>query len=574
MKNRDPYAIWARVLLDRFFGCHMAVQRTRLMVTRELLDEEFAHHGGAAAFVEAVTKGPAVMSGKGLSLHDTALNLWSVWEALSGSGRTLFDLPDGAPPYLPHLGILCLGWTIEDDDLAANAFYDRLENIVPDHGLDTNHLREWRRLWDGLKNWTANLEGKRGIFEVELLGRLAHVGIPLSQVLFTGPRIARLPEFFATTGLAGMARAGVVSDAHVRNVVADNQHVANQHLGRGMVREILGENELGKASIERLRDYLDDPDFRHWTPDASTFTRAGVEAGGGQVGPVVPTIPLRLVMEKIDNPNGWRCFFGVLGEDPPSDESGWTFRKVDNAFGGLWLASNRYSGDGFIDACEWGVELTEEVSVSVRDDSSNDAEKMALRLPRRPIRVFPVRWHGQMLVEDGTLPGEGGCFVLVGPAVQAEFRVWIGNFLSEEGIVSDYTLSGLRDQTSFFYLDKLERLGPALRNRFPAGELTLSGEPRRISLVGGSQVQSGGRQKAYLPFDLPEIVFDCPEGAELEVIGAELEELPSTSAAPDGFPGGTIRQYHFVGEAKEDIVTITSTSSNSTHLEASRFSDG
>ena len=165
------------------------------MVSKELLDEEFAHHGGSAAFVEAVQKGPVCWADRDLSLHETALKLFADWKTRC-LPSDIFELPDEAPPFLPHLGILCLSWTIGDENLAANAFYERLSRLVPNDGLDTNHLKKWRPLWDSIEEWTSNLEGKRGIFRVELLGRLAHVGIPLSQVLFTGSRIARLPEFF------------------------------------------------------------------------------------------------------------------------------------------------------------------------------------------------------------------------------------------------------------------------------------------------------------------------------------------------------------------------------------------
>ena len=329
-----------------------------------------------------------------------------------------------------------------------------------------------------------------------------------------------------------------------------------------MTHEIEKETELGKTSLLRLLDYLLEPDFQDWTPKLLPSKQISDGGKDKQTESSLFTIQLRLVLEKIDSPDGWRCFFGVLGEDPPNDALGWSFRKVDNAFGGLWLASTSYTEDSYINACEWGKELTEEITVRVNDDSSKDAEEMILQLPAHPVRIFPVRWHGQMLVEDGTLPSKGGCFILVDAAAHEKFRKWSEKFREEGGLVTDFTLCGLRRDTVFFHLNKLERLSQQLRNRFPAADLATAREPRRISLVGGSQVQSAGQQKAYLPFDLPDVVFECSGEAELDVQGAKLEELPSTSKAPEGFPGGTIRQYHFVGEAESDVVTITSISSD------------
>ena len=50
----SDYAQWAIELVRYFFGLQHANQRVRLMVTGDLLDQEFAALGGKSGFLEAV----------------------------------------------------------------------------------------------------------------------------------------------------------------------------------------------------------------------------------------------------------------------------------------------------------------------------------------------------------------------------------------------------------------------------------------------------------------------------------------------------------------------------------------
>lgn len=470
--SNDPYGSWARTLLDRFFGLHMSGQRARLAVTRSLLDEDYPHLGGSAGFLECVRRGPNVCSAPhhgAAMIHTHALHLYRMWRLpLERRPERCFTLPDDAPLYLPHLAALCIGWTVnpDDEDLPSNAFYERLETILPGHSMGTVQLSQWRKLWDGLEAWTQRLTGKRGIFEVEILGSFVHVGIPLSQVLLTPRKVANLPELFVNTGLADLWKSADASQ--VRHILVDNESRTRSALGGLVFREIRDENSaIGKSALERLLEYLGDSKFREWSPDGINLNavRSAPE------GCAKSLLRVRLVLERIELPDGWKCCFGVLGEQPPdasTKTSGWSFIKVAEHLGGLWLASNEHSSGMPIDAAEWGDSLQRGLSIDYPPSLGQDQDEIELRLLGRGIRVFhETSWIGPMLVEDDCLPSTGGCFVLVMESALEEFSKWENRFRERGGTVSNFTLMGLPSGASIFHINSVEYAGDQLIKEFP-----------------------------------------------------------------------------------------------------------
>lgn len=569
-QENDPYASWARTLLDRFFGPHMAGQRARLVVTRNLLDEDYPHLGGSAGFINTVKQGARFLGSQFIednSFHNHAQKLYRLWlrsPALRPKGS--IPLPDNAPLYLPHLAALCLGWTInpDDEEIAANAFYQRLAAILPNHGLDSNELAKWRQLWDGLEKWSDGLGGKRGIFKVEILGHFAHVGIPLSQVLLTPSKVSNLAELFVTTGLSDNWKEA--DAASLRTILVANESRSRAALGGMLYREIkIEESAIGIATIERLLEFLADPAFREWPPQGYEITAA--DSGG----PIVrnPTMRIRLVLELIDHPRAWRCRFGILGTDPPSSsptDAGWSFLKVDERLGGLWLASNNHSGDNPIDAGEWNHALSTGLSIDCLPASGHDEETTTLKLPARKIRVFhETGWIGQRLVEEDSLPTSGGCFVLASGSIMGQLKDWIGRFKGCGGVVTDYTLVGLPGGITLFHFAGMERGGEGLIRDFPEGSIA-RGQPRScIYLRGGSQVQGTGRQQVYLPYDPPDVILVAPSCVRLECTGAvPVDDAASVGSwsVPEGMPGLEPRQYRLEVESDVGQVRVSAVASD------------
>src|SRR5436309_114601 len=144
------YTSWAVRLIRHFFGPQFADQRVRLLVTRNILDENFPDLGGFNGFVQAVQSGPEWFSDKSDTLYSRGNRLFRQWKHTSirpsAYPRELVELHD-APPFLTYLCLLCLAWTEGDSEaFAANAFYSRLERLCSHHEL-RNHLGDWLPLW-------------------------------------------------------------------------------------------------------------------------------------------------------------------------------------------------------------------------------------------------------------------------------------------------------------------------------------------------------------------------------------------------------------------------------------------
>lgn len=569
-QETDPYAGWANTLIDRFFGSHVAGRRTRLTVTRSLLDEDYPHLGGSTGFLNAVKRGPLSLSAPGVgaaNFHNHALRLY--WRWLQPPGQrpaACFCLPDNAPLYLPHLAALSLAWTInpDEEELAANAFYQRLSVILPDHGLDPAHLAKWRKLWDGLEKWTAELGGKRGVFKVEVLGYFVHVGIPLSQVLLTPSKVSNLAELFVSTGLADSWKD--VDEARLRRVLVAYEGRTRAALGGMLFKEIQNVGSaIGKATVERLLEFLADPAFREWlSPEESPIE---IQGSGAVV--IRRIVRVRLVLESIDQPAGWNCRFGVLASDQPSVASrnaGWTFSKVDERLGGLWLATNEHSGKGPIDATQWAASLMEGLSINSEPIAGNDEEATSLHLPARKIRVFhDSNWVGQRLVEEDALPTSGGCFIMVSPDTRSEARAWMETFKTRGGTISDFTLIGLPDSTSLFHLSGMEHADAELLGGFPERQIARAESRACIYLRGGSQVHGTGNQQVYLPYDPPDVVLLAPSYVMLETTGAKLVDDVTSGGPwkfPDGMPGLETRQFRLEVEPEAGQVRVAAIASD------------
>ena len=569
-QENDHYAGWARTLLDRFFGPHMAGQRARLVVTRRLLDEDYPHLGGSVGFLNAVMRGPGFLAAPIIGaeeFHSHAHLLYQYWRRKPERRPAgYFTLPDNAPPYLPHLAALCLGWTInpDDEELAANAYYDRLELILPHHGLGPPELALWRRLWDDLERWTKGLDGKRGVFKVEILGYFKHVGIPLSQVLLTPSKVSNLAELFVTTGLAD---SGTEVDASfLRSVLVAHESRSRVSLGGMLYREIQNESSaIGKATIERLLEFLADPAFREWPPPGYDISASQSRMQGDSR----PSVRVRMILESMDNPAGWRCRFGVFGADPPNSPAGgagWRFHKVDERLGGLWLASNEHSGNDPIDARDWTHALRNGLSIDCQPAPGYDEEPTRLKIPARSVRVFhETGWIGQRLVEEDGLPASGGCFLLVAGGSMGEMESWIKRFKESGGVVCDYTLQGLPPGSALLHLAGMERAGDQLVLDFPEHSVARKQSKSCIYLRGGSQLQGTGNQQVYLPYDPPDVILTAPSHVRLECSGAAIlnDVTAETSwTVPVGMPGLEPRQFRLEVEPGAAQVRVSAVATN------------
>jgi hypothetical protein len=244
------YIQWCQELVKMFFPPSMENQQVRLTVSRQMLDRELNHLGGAQGLVGVCVNCPV----HGKVFHEKALSLHRIWN-LRNRPEQWNAIPDGAPIFLPYLVVLCLAWTVDDEaaDFSANAYYARLNSLLSGgDSIDTPEMIGFGQLWKSLESWTQELQGKRGFFRVEVIG-YEHVGKPLAQVLLIPEKLARLPAFFNSTGLRNFYNT--IDSKRLRSAILNHPSLSQGILGV-LYSEVENDTQIGKSAVQRILEEL------------------------------------------------------------------------------------------------------------------------------------------------------------------------------------------------------------------------------------------------------------------------------------------------------------------------------
>ena len=187
-RQRTPaldYETWNRRLIGHFFSEDNRFSRIRLGID----DDTLFRLGGSASDLAHAT----VQRAGSLTIQDLGLELYHAWS----------DSNERAdPPFLAILVIYVLSVNHGGDEFAAHAYYDRLHDLLDSPQQRIGSLEDSLPLWKGLEQWSKyRTGGRRGIFEVEILGSHEHVGIPRRQVLIAKREEGPLRRAFWSAGL-------------------------------------------------------------------------------------------------------------------------------------------------------------------------------------------------------------------------------------------------------------------------------------------------------------------------------------------------------------------------------------
>lgn len=568
---------WGHELVGMFFSPSMEGQQVRLSVSSRMLDEALPNLGGSQGLVNACLACP-LPGGQQLRFHEKARRLYNIWQLRPETWSEPWKgMPDGAPFYLPHLAVLCLAWTVDGEKcggqgFTSNAYYCRLNTLLPSRDcMGTSELKDLLPLWEGLQTWTQKLEGRRGRFEIEVVGQ-AFVGMPLAQVLFTPEKVSHLPELFVSTELA--VNWQNITPERLGNVILQHPSLSQKVLGM-LYNEVLKDTSIGKSVVKRVWEELQHTQNREWArPIELNGGVYGQSAGGGKVARPTDTIWLRCVLESVNsNPPAWRCHLGISEEAPPvtpPEQRDWRYRRVVSGSGGLWLVETDhmddlpgpFEGGDFLCPTEPGL----------------DEEDVRIRQPQRAIRLFGECWASPALIveKDDGIPVSGGCFALVSSQAVEGFSNWAQALVNAGGALTDYSRDGLPIGSRFFHLSSLERLGAADRLNFPEPSLMRAAISKAIRLIGGSQVHGAGRQQVYLPYDLPDVKLEAPGHVRLQPDPVNLVILHPDIDAPSGggsqqagglgdslgLPGNVSRAYRLELTGDCEMVRLHAVSDN------------
>src|SRR4051794_39831602 len=111
------FFVWENQLLGDFFGGFSSDPQGRVLLSREVLDEEFADLGGTSEFLRTVLAGPdwpvIFKNDLGIwvwvqprSLFERAYGLFKQWREPRLRHPEYVEPHHDAPPYLPYLCLL------------------------------------------------------------------------------------------------------------------------------------------------------------------------------------------------------------------------------------------------------------------------------------------------------------------------------------------------------------------------------------------------------------------------------------------------------------------------------------
>ncbi len=201
--NRVDYDRWNEVLVETYFGPHMAEAPAYIDVDDVVLGECAAKvgiepEGAEGALLEAVRSTLRPDRRDVLGWHDVRFVEWraALRRATTAGGRGVtVDLP--APPFVAALAcfVLAAERMGTKDGMAAAAYYPRLAHLLQLDDAAAGRLRHafpvTETYWRGLNEYLEAAEGYYGLPTSYALS-FRYVGIPQSQALVRAADRARL----------------------------------------------------------------------------------------------------------------------------------------------------------------------------------------------------------------------------------------------------------------------------------------------------------------------------------------------------------------------------------------------
>lgn len=216
------YLTWNDRLAERFLNPSNGHRRVYLFVTKDLIADVGSDCKlPIADFISAVKLGPP-WSSPG-NVCKKAEDAFADWRQRNRR----------YPTYFAYLALFSLAAGIESDS-AVNAYYPRLRRLLGEGARPGAypHFSKLRPLWADLDVWTqVDKRGSLGVFRSDTHTRLVHVGMPISQTIFSETERSLLPRIFADAGLD--------PDATPSDTVLEQTLIHNRHHLRPRTRAIL-----------------------------------------------------------------------------------------------------------------------------------------------------------------------------------------------------------------------------------------------------------------------------------------------------------------------------------------------
>ncbi|MBK5440702.1 hypothetical protein JFV30_28865 [Pseudomonas sp. TH32] len=504
----DRFSEWNLRFLHSFFSEASKGEEVFLRVDKEFLDQIGQDIGGDAGFLDAVRTGH-IWANPGGSL---AQRIRDLVEQRKGDANNRNYMDPGAldptylglhaPAYLPYLAAL-----IRNDAENPNSYYGGLQaDLKLHHTFGPNEMDRVESAWADLQKWTERNAGRFGSFKLRRLGGYHRIGVPRSQSILKPQDIENLAQAFVQ---AQIRPGQELSEASLSRILDEAR--ATKRIFTAGFQKALDIPDFEQPILAAISTAYSDWDgtltdknsSSHYSPtDLKDLKRVGV--GISLV--VVQDDPLeisprwRLPALKdtgkfvlSHNELKWNgCFSGTEGTNCTSSA------KQDAEF---WRIAEQASENAL------------QFNVQYLGIEESEPTTLQLLLRRHLLWVLVPAFDsvtGNLELREGDLPGSGQAFLLAPPHSFASLKSYLERVKPDHKLIS---AAGIPDNWLFVNLVACDSL--TLEQRLlPDGEECAHPKPRSIRFVGGRSIRRG-YSRMYLPYDLPMIELDAPEGTRI-----------------------------------------------------------
>lgn len=515
--HQDPFSEWNYRILKTFFNKSSQKEEIFLRIDKEFLDQIGQDIGGDKGFRNAVRKGPT-WSGFELNFVKSAIKTQRLRKTGSNFYKNPAKLDIGyfgrnAPAYLPYLAALIRN--------AAEINKGYYSSIINDFGLHENFgsedMTSLEPIWKDLEAWTKECNGDFGYFKFRRLGGYDRIGVPFSQRIVKSLDIERLPIAFAH---AQISPGRNLTAEDINRIISREK---NNHLFlRGFLKAL---NNID--FLEPVRDIIRSV-YEDW--DGSLPVNPSVNQTISQ-STSEANLSFALIVESKRPLSFSPCWKVPAFKDHGHFKLSKNQRTWKGQFVGsesVCVQNNERSSEAIWSIAESNSSNKTAFNLSYSDSEDSEPLDIEINFPSHLLWILtPYRnpFDGHFELVEGPLPSTGVAYLLAPPNNASTLKHYIeqqrsGEIMEADGIPNDWLLARLRDCSS---LTEAQRL-------LPDGRSHAHPKPHPLRFTGGRSIRRGYR-RMFLPYDLPTIELDAPDGTEITcsgdiVIKLSKQDLP------------------------------------------------
>lgn len=545
MPTIDSFNEWNLRLLRCFFSEASKGEEVFFRVDREFLDQIGQDIGGDVGFLSAVRRGPEGVDPRSSivdRVHYLVHRLRRKGYRDPGEfDPTYRDLH--APAYLPYLAALVRN-NSEENGVGYYAALRRDLKLEQDFG--TQQMAQIQVAWADLQKWTKNTNQRFGFFEVRILGGYNLIGVPRSQSILKPSDLEGLARVF----VQAQVRPGHELTKSDLQLILDEAR-ATAHIFTAGFQQALHIPDFEQPICAAIRAAYSDWD--------GTLSQRGSDTGNTGISLYSIGLSLAVVDElTLKVSPCWRIpAIQDVGEFQISHSG----LRWNGQFFGTEGANSKPSISQETDF--W--EIAEKASITEQkfdllSFGGDDTEPMKFQLSLRQHQLWILvpayeEVTGNLELRESVLPGTGSAFLLAPPNSVKSLKWYLEREAPEHELIC---MTGLPNGWLFVRLNDCSSLTEEQR-LLPDGADELHARPHHIHFVGGRSIRRG-YSRMYLPYDLPIIVLDAPEGSHIICpVGVSIVEKEIKSVASHA---ANVKQVQFRQLKRFEIRLVNSKSAS------------